>query len=188
MTNLDTSKLFALKLSSLNDSDFDWVYSQLEQDIKDSLNPLLQEIRSIGLDVVASDVDDLIQKNIRHSQVESIVQKNISIINDSSFHEIVNLFKVEPAYLLKTLINFEDWAWKSDREYIISPKINSTKSICNIDSKILLKKSILSVVASSINDKSKEQTKKTEPLNFLDVGKLINSLMGIIKSSTKWKY
>lgn len=188
MKSLETSKIIALKLSSLNRSDFDWIYTQLSQDVKDSLNPLMQEINSIGFKVDSKDIDALINHGITNKLLGSVEQERNSSINSASYEEIMHLFKLEPAFLFKTLSYLGDWSWKQDSQFIYNAKINTAKGVKNIASKKLLAKSISSTAAVILSESKKSELKDAEVGQFKIGGLLTNLFNDFSWSRKKWRF
>lgn len=188
MKSLDNSKIIALKLSSLNQSDFDWIYSQLSQDVKDSLNPLIKEINSIGFKVDSKDIDALIGNDLTNKLLESGEQESISLINNSSYGEIMHLFNSEPAFLFKTLSNLGVWSWVQDPKFTSNIKVNTAKEIKNIASKRLLAKSIRSTTSLLLRESKKQELKNTTASQF-QMSRLLSSIFSDFTGlRKKWRF
>ena len=166
MTSLNTSKLVALKLSSLNEADFNWIYSQLNDDIKDDLDPIIREIKEIGFNIDKNSINILAQSNQNHDE-NTLMDTDMQIINSSHYGAIAEVFKSESNLLFNTLIAIGPWKWEKDQNYKDKPEINSSKAIKHIDAKSLLKKSITSTtikflaVAEAQSSKNKVSSKFT---------------------------
>lgn len=177
MTNLDDSKLVALKLSSLNESDFNWVFSQLEQDAKNKLTPLLSEIKDIGIKVESEDINRLIKNNVNYGQ------ESKQLINDASYDELAEIFRSESPLVFNTLIGLEKWHWTKSQKFIERPRTNATKVIKNIKSKELLQKSIISTTASMIMTSSASEKYQIDSVGFK--GSIRTCLNKLLKMVTK---
>ena len=166
MTSLNTSKLVALKLSSLNEADFNWIYSQLNDDIKDDLDPIIREIKEIGFNIDKNSINILTLSNQSHDE-KMLIDRDVQILDKSTYSDVAEVFKSESNLLFNTLITIGPWKWGKDQNYIDKSKIGSTKAIKHINTKSLLKKSITSTtikflaVAEAQSSKNKVSSKFT---------------------------
>ena len=187
MTDLDTSKLLALKLSSLNETDFNWIYSHLQDDIKDDLDPIIREIKEIGFEIDSNTISTLVQKNEKHER-KILRDKDIQILDSSSYSDIAEVFKLESNLLFNTLISIGPWKWEKETSYIDKPKTSSTKCIKNIKSKNLLEKSIISTTSSFLQDAEKVLSKNKETSQFQYISALTHYFNKLIRPTIKWKF
>lgn len=187
MKNLDMSKLLALKLSSLNETDFNWVYSQLDDGIKEDLDPIIREIKEIGFEIDSNSISTLIQNNVNQDK-KVFKDKTIQILDNSTYADIVEVFKSEPSFLLNTLISYGPWGWEKDQNYIDRPKTGSTKVINNIKSKKLLEKSIISATVFLLQHSENVQSKNKDASKLLSMAPFASYLNKFIRPTTKWKF
>jgi hypothetical protein len=188
VTNLDTSKLLALKLSSLNEADFNWVYSQLHDDIKNDLDPIIREIKQIGFEIDVGTINKLIKRNGFNDVNLNVRDVNIKAIDELDYEDIAEVFKSEPSFLLNTIISMSDWKWLKDPNFIDKPKTGSTKVIKNIKSKDLLRNSIISWTVFFMQSEENTIEKHKEISKFQYVDAFSSYLNKIIRSSKKWMF
>lgn len=187
MTNIDTSKLIALKLSSLNEADFDWIYSQLQDDIKDDLYPIIREIKEIGFEIDSNTISALV-KNNGNNDKKVVKDKEIQIVDYASFGDITEVFKSESNLLFNTLVSIGPWEWEKDQSYIDKLGNNSTKGIKNIKSKKLLGKSIISTTVLFLKDGEKSPSKNKVAFQFQYINTLTSYFNKLIRPTAKWKF
>ena len=185
MTTLDTSKLVALKLSSLNEADFNWIYSQLNNEIKDYLDPIIREIKEIGFDIDKNSINILAQSNQNHDK-NTLMDTDMQIINSSHYGAIAEVFKSESNLLFNTLIAIGPWKWEKDQNYKDKPEINSSKAIKHIDAKSLLKKSITSTTVKFLDVAEVESSKKKKTSKFTYANILAIYFNKLVRPAGKW--
>lgn len=188
MADFDNSKLLALKLSSLNETDFDWIYSQLQDDIKTDLDPIIREIKEIGFEVDSNTISSLIKNNGNQDNNKIVKSKEIQIVDNASYSDIAELFKSESNLLFNTLISIGPWKWENDPSYIDKPKTGSTKYIKNTKSKNLLEKSIISTTSSFLQGANKVLSKNKEASHFQYLSVLTHYFHKLTRPTIKWKF
>lgn len=146
---MDKSKLLALKLTALNESDFNWVHSRLAREVKEELGPLINEIKEIGFQVNQKDIDTLLEKKPTYQSIES-KDEVFQLIDNAAFDDVQKVYKSESSVLLNTLSEISDWQWKSDKRYIDKSNLNEGVKVRNIASKKLLKSSMLNATANML--------------------------------------
>lgn len=187
MTSLDTSKLIALKLSALNETDFNWIYSQLHDDIKVDLDPIIREIKEIGFEIDSGAITTLVKKiGINH---ESVVKDiNVQTLDDSAYDDIAEVFKSEPDFLFNTLICISNWKWQKDQRLIDKSKAGSAKVIKNIKSKSLLQKSIISRTVFFLQIEENDLSKNKQVSKFQNQITLSSYINKVIRPAKKWMF
>lgn len=185
MTNLNTSKLVALKLSSLNEADFNWIYSQLNDDIKDDLDPIIREIKEIGFDIDKNSINMLAQTNQNHDE-NTLIDKDVQILDRASYTDVAEVFKSESNLLFNTLLSIGPWKWEKDQNYIYKAKISSTKAIKNINAKSLLKKSITSTTIKFLPVAEVQSSKNIATSKFTYINGLAVYFNKLIRPTAKW--
>lgn len=186
MINLDASKLIALKLSSLNQSDFDWIYERLDNNIKGLLDPLIQEIREIGFDIHPNEVDAMMKKNHTSKWAEETKHEAsvTQLIDKATSQDVISLFKAESVYFLGTLIQLNNWSWQKDKDFALLSKHDNLKVITDYKSKPLLIKAILSATTKALH---KQNDKAMVGATHIDSHLLTSPLLSTLKAILKWK-
>ncbi|EUJ10322.1 hypothetical protein Meth11DRAFT_1136 [Methylophilaceae bacterium 11] len=155
MSNVEKSKLIALKLASLPESDFNWIYDRLNQNVKDRLGPLVNEVRAIGINLSAGEINDLFENHAtskdNHKNKENVLYSEM--IDQAGYQNIEDAFKSEPSYLLFALSGLHDWHWKTEFGYknFVESKMKRAE---RIELKALLAKSMIAATESLLQDKS----------------------------------
>lgn len=144
MVNLETSKAIALKLASLDDQDASWVLSQLDESVRLELEPLMIQVRELGID--QKQLQNVLQSYDVLSLMETDEMNGASeVINNASYQEIMNLLAKEHPYYYQILVSAFEWKWKSD-----SNGVNRLNEVLPSDDKPLLKQAVIKVCEKNL--------------------------------------
>ena len=185
MTSLNASKLVALKLSSLNEADFNWIYSQLNDDIKIDLDPIIREIKEIGFDIDKNSINILTLSNQNYDD-NTLVDRDVQMLDRSNYSEVAEVFKSESNLLFNTLLSIGPWKWEKDQNYIDKSKISSTKAIKHINAKSLLRKSITSTTIKFLAVAEVQSSKNKVTSKFTYINGLAVYFNKLIRPTAKW--
>jgi regulator of replication initiation timing len=151
MMNVEMSKLIALKLASLHKSDLDWIFSQLDGDVKDRLRSLVNEIHDVGLDLeqARSVIDNYNLFNEDNSEDELFSK----LIDTAEYKEILQIFNGEHPFFIEKLTSLYDWSWRnsSNKKMENSKKTLHAKST---EQRSLLARAILDVTEKRLLERS----------------------------------
>lgn len=186
MKNLDSTEKIALKLSSLSKSDFDWVYSQLEGDVKNDLALTLKEIRDVGLKINAGDLSSSSLQDTNN--IEAKKDEYVLKLNSSNYRAIANILKAEPIFLISTLINLENWSWKNDKEYLERQNPGITKELKNIKTRKLLEKSLISNAVTFLDANEQKNSNNNHVVETQINGLFRNYTSIFLRLGKKWKF
>lgn len=106
----------ALTLHSLNASDKQWILDRVPESEKALLEPLLEELKQIGLtQSIPLDLDSELGQNVAESVTneKSTQSKDnfIKVIDDLPFHVIKEVLKGESLVVIARLLRINDWQW-----------------------------------------------------------------------------
>lgn len=106
----------ALTLHSLNASDKKWILDRVLESEKALLEPLLDELKHIGLtQSLPFDLDSELSQNVAESATSEISTHTkdnfIKVIDDLPFHIIEEVLKGESLVVIARLLSINDWQW-----------------------------------------------------------------------------
>ena len=183
---MEMAKLLALKLSALNETDFNWVYSRLQLEARNKLEPLIYEIKEIGFDISQNEIDGLVEKSIGSAQsVKNSQDASFQLIANASYAEVQKAFSTESSVLLNSLVSIADWEWKADKKFSGKIKSNGGVKITDLESKKLLRLSLLKATADQLNA-NRQHISSAQA--FKPVGSYRSFFEKIFKRNKKWEF
>lgn len=148
----DELKLIALKLASLHKSDLDWVLNQLDQETKDKLLPLINEIHDVGLDLdqmgLVFDENNLFNKRDSNEKLFS------TVIDQTKYEDILEVFKGEHPFFLERLTSLYSWSWNRESNSKAQGNSKKSKNLIYTNQQPLLAKAILNTTEKILLEKN----------------------------------
>ncbi|MFV1922186.1 MAG: hypothetical protein ACMZ63_06260 [Methylotenera sp.] len=173
-------------MSALNETDFNWVYSRLQGEARDELDPLIREIKEIGFDISQNEIDGLIEKNIGGVQsVKNNQDASFQLIANASYDEMQKIFSAESSILLNSLMSIANWEWKADKRFTVNIRTNGGVKITDLESKKLLRASILKATAEKLKE-NKRNISNNQP--FKTANPVASFLGKLFKRNKKWEF
>lgn len=144
LDHLNQSRMLALKLSTLQSEDYQWIQDNAPPDALNTLNPLVAEIRELNFGLQYHELIELFKLN---SKKEAVKQKSMhELMNDLHFDDVLKVFKHEADALLPLFSTLHEWQWKSSSKFIEYRKRRSHHFHDNWGERPLLKEALLNIV------------------------------------------
>lgn len=178
----DLSRQAALRLYDTRPEDREWVLAQLQEQDRSQLREMLQELAELG---IPSDVS--VRTEIEATQHEDDRVKNSKpkTLRDASAEHVLGVLGDEPAWLISTVLNIEDWAW---RDSFIAGLYSARRSAIERMPKRMVRPGLAEALVSSIELRladyseklKKDAASKHRPMTFL------RRFNGIKRLMNKW--
>lgn len=115
----ETFRKIALRLNEMHHADRDWLLSQLPEDARERITPLLRELTAMGADdVPASTFDDLAAYSARAVQAASKLEVEAhnapSGIAHADHESIQTALAEEPDWVVALVVSYAEWPWLED--------------------------------------------------------------------------
>lgn len=113
---INTLRQCALRLHALGAEDREWILAQLTDDLRNSLEPLLEELERLGFCVdqsVLASMPELENASTVLTGKDEYIQ-NIKALNGASPEWIVATLKDEPRAIRHALEAVHAWAWEGE--------------------------------------------------------------------------
>lgn len=144
LEHLNQARMLALKLSTLQPEDYQWIQDNAPPDALNTLNPLIEEIRQLNFGLQYPELIALLKLN---SKNEAVKQKSMhELMNDLHFDDVLKLFKHEADALLPLFSTLHEWQWKSSPKFIEYRKRRNHHFNDSWGERPLLKEALLNIV------------------------------------------
>lgn len=136
--------MLALKLSTLQPEDYQWIQDNAPAEALITLNPLIEEIRQLNFGLQYRELIELLKLNSKNEEVK---QKSMhELMNDLHFDDVLKLFKHEADALLPLFSTLHEWQWKNSPKFIEYRKRRNHHFHDNWGERPLLKEALLNIV------------------------------------------
>lgn len=111
---IEISRRFALRLHALDASDRTWILSQLDDDTRARLEPMLKELDSLGFCIDQAMLESLADNVPGTKSQADTFHRNIAFLDTVPANWILGTLKEEPRALRNCIENIHQWTWSSE--------------------------------------------------------------------------
>lgn len=148
LDHLNQARMLALKLSTLQPEDYQWIQERASPDALNTLNPLVEEIRQLNFGLQYPELIELLKLN---SKNEAVKQKSMhELMNDLHFDDVLKLFRNEADTLLPLFSSLHEWQWKNSPKFIEYRKRRNHNFTESWEERPLLKEALLNIVGDAL--------------------------------------
>lgn len=148
LDHLTQSRMLALKLSTLEPEDYQWLQDHAPTETWQTLGPLVEEIRQLGFGLKYAELSELLTLSSKNDAAKQKTRHEL--INDLQWEELVRLFKNESESLLPLFSGLHDWQWKNSPKFVEYCKRRGHQFMDQLGDRPLLKEALLDIVGEAL--------------------------------------